>query len=377
MLVGEAMSTRNVTLMQRALELAKRGRGQVSPNPLVGCVIVSAKGEIIGEGWHERFGGPHAEPNAIADAEAKGASVEGATVYVTLEPHSHQGKTQPCSELLIRKGIARCVIAMQDPYVGTNGEGIRQLNTAGIKVEVGLLEAEARELNRFFIKYVTEGTPYVTLKLASSIDGRSALASGESRWITSEASRKMVHELRAGHDAVLIGTATAAADDPALTVRLAEGRQPIRIVLDAGLSLPGSLKLFTDEHKELTLVATSSRASATRKDELRADGIQLLESESDGSAIALASLLTQLGSHGIASILVEAGPTLAASFLKANLVDEISVFMSPLMLGADARPSVGPLNFHHLADATRYALYRAEQVAGSDDILVRLRPRRS
>src|ERR1035437_1807243 len=249
--------------MTRALELARTGIGHVSPNPLVGCVITDDNGQIIGSGAHLEFGGAHAEVNAIAEAEVSGHSMKDGTVYVTLEPHSFEGKTPACSRLLVSKKIARCVVAMEDPNPRVCGEGIRELSAAGITVDVGLMADEASELNRFFIKHVTTGQPYITLKLAMSLDGRSALASGESRWITSEASRRRVHAMRAEHDAVLVGTRTALLDDPALTVRLVEGRQPWRIVLDARLELPKTLRLFSDEHRAKTIVVIADRKHRT------------------------------------------------------------------------------------------------------------------
>jgi diaminohydroxyphosphoribosylaminopyrimidine deaminase / 5-amino-6-(5-phosphoribosylamino)uracil reductase len=360
--------------MLRALTLASQGKGSVSPNPLVGCAIVSTSGEIIGEGAHLQFGGPHAEPNAIADSEAKGNSVQGATAYVTLEPHSHHGKTPPCTKLLIEKGIARCVVAMEDPNPKVSGNGIRELQAAGIHVETGLLAEEARELNRFFIKHITTGVPYVTLKLASSLDGRSALANGESQWITSDASRKKVHELRAEHDAVLIGARTALADDPALTVRFVEGRQPKRIVLDARLESPRTLKLFTDAERAKTILVTTP-AAAQRSGKLFTNlGIEILAIDADGDRIDLTKLLHALGGRGIASVLVEAGPSLAASVVNERLFDEIILFYGPVLLGGDAKPAIGPLGLESLAQAPRLMLKQVERIEESGDVMLRLRP---
>jgi len=361
-------------MMLHALSLAKRGVGNVSPNPLVGCVVVSASGELLGEGAHLVFGRPHAEPNAIADAEAHGHSVRGATVYVTLEPHSHQGKTPPCTTLLIEKEIARCVIAMEDPNPTVSGKGIRELQKAGIQVEVGLLAQEACELNRFFVRHITSGFPFVTVKLATSLDGRSALAHGESKWITSEASRKKVHELRAEHDAVLIGARTARADDPALTVRLAKGRQPKRIVLDARLGLPPILKLFTDEERANTILVTTAPAAEQNGKEFTRQGIELLSIDASDDRINLSHLLRTLGARGIASVLVEAGPALAASFVRERLFDEILLFYGPLFLGGDAKPMIGPLGIESLEQAPRLRLQRVERVEGTDDVMLRLRP---
>ena len=362
--------------MRQALTLAERGKGFVSPNPLVGCVITAPDGDVIGEGAHLAFGGPHAEPNAIRDAESKGYSVRGATAYVTLEPHSYQGKTPPCSKLLIEEGIARCVIAMPDPNPKVSGNGIQELREAGIEVGVGLLEEEARELNRFFIKHVTANLPFVTLKLASSLDGRSALASGESKWITSEASRRRVHALRAEHDAVMVGARTALADDPSLTVRLIEGHQPRRIVLDARLELPPTLQLFTDSARDQTIVVASREAALRHGGSFGSgpfgNGIELLEVEaSQGGRIDLGKLFKTLGARGFASVLVEAGPSLAASIVQQRLFDELILFYGPLLLGGDAKPAVGSLGLPTLADAPRLTLKYVERI--DSDIMLRFR----
>jgi diaminohydroxyphosphoribosylaminopyrimidine deaminase/5-amino-6-(5-phosphoribosylamino)uracil reductase len=367
-------------MMRRALELARKGTGYVSPNPLVGCVITDSEGTILGEGAHLIFGGPHAEPNAIADAEAKGHSVRGATVYVTLEPHCHQGKTMPCSRLLVEKKIARCVIAMEDPNPLVNGGGIRELREAGIEVEVGMCESEAKDLNRFFIKHRTTGLPYITLKLASSLDGRSALMNGESRWITSEASRKIVHQLRAQHDAVLIGMKTAQIDDPALTVRLAEGRQPWRIVLDARLDLALTLQLFTDMHRAKTVVVTNPKSLEREKkkiSELQTAGVEVLPIPAQNDRIDLYALFIELGKRGMSSVIVEAGPTLASAMVASDIFDEIQLFVAPVMLGGDAKPSVGPLEMSSLAKIPHYHLHRAECIENSDDLLLCIRRQHS
>jgi diaminohydroxyphosphoribosylaminopyrimidine deaminase/5-amino-6-(5-phosphoribosylamino)uracil reductase len=360
-------------MMQRALSLALAGVGYVSPNPLVGCVICDDSGWILGEGAHLAFGGPHAEVNAILNAEASGHSVRGATAYVTLEPHAHTGKTPPCTKLLIEKGIARCIIAMEDPNPKVSGMGIRELRDAGIEVQVGLLEDEAREMNRFFIKHITTGLPYVTMKLASTLDGRSALASGESQWITSLASRTIVHQLRALHDAVLIGARTALLDDPELTVRYTSGRQPRRIVLDARLELPHTLKHFTDKRKSDTIIVTTPKALAERGDEFVPMGFELMSIEGSNDRIDLPQMLRQLGGKGVSSLLIEAGQTLAASILQQDLCDELDIFYGPLIFGSDGRPSVGPMGLLSIENAHRLSLKSVERVEGSEDIHARYR----
>lgn len=353
--------------MMHALELARAGIGRVSPNPLVGCVIVSQDGRLLGEGAHMEFGGPHAEVLAIRDAEVRNESLEGATMYVTLEPHSFHGKTPPCSDLIISKKITSCVVAIEDPNPRVSGEGIAKLRAAGIEVEVGILDAEARELNRFFIKHIQTGLPYVTLKLAMSLDGRSALKTGESKWITSEASRRRVHAMRAEHDAVMVGMRTAQLDDPALTVRFGEvAKQPWRIVLDPFGKLPETLQLFSDEYRDRTIRVVAEGTNWTHETEE-------IYVPSIGEELDLQQLLTQLGARGIASVLVEAGPTLAASIVGQELFDELVIFQAPILLGADARPAIADMSIAALASVPRLLLHDLEAVGESGDVQIRLR----
>lgn len=341
-------------MMQRAFELAAKGKGYVSPNPLVGCVIVR-DGEILGEGYHQNYGEPHAEANAIADAEARGSNAHGADCYVTLEPCAHFGKRPPCADLLIEKKIARCLIALQDPFEKVDGAGIAKLKAAGIEVRIGLLESEAREQNRFFIKRVTSTSPYVTMKIAQSIDGRSALASGESKWITGEASRKRVHKLRSEYDAVLVGSGTVKADDPELTVRLVEGRNPIRIVLDREGRLESSHRIFDDQARCIRAVMTGRK---TREGDL--------EVEVEKDRLILSDLMKKLHELGISSVLIEAGPRLAASVIREDIADELLFFTAPIMLGGDAQPSMGELGIGSLSSLMRWTLHAAELFEGGD-----------
>jgi diaminohydroxyphosphoribosylaminopyrimidine deaminase / 5-amino-6-(5-phosphoribosylamino)uracil reductase len=341
-------------MMRRALALAKKGMGYVSPNPLVGCVIVN-NGDVIGEGYHERYGEPHAEANAIANAEANGHSVEGADLYVTLEPCAHFGKRPPCADLLVEKRINSSTIAMRDPYLEVDGKGIAKLEAADIEVRVGLLEDAAREQNRFFIKRVTTGLPYVTMKIAQSIDGRSALANGESKWITGEASRRRVHELRAEFDAVLVGSGTVLADDPELTVRLVEGRHPTRIILDRENKLPTALKAFDDQASHIRVVGPGKKQREYD-----------LEVEMAGDHLSLKDLTKKLSERGISSVLIEAGSKLAASVIAEDLADELLFFTAPLMLGSDAQPSLGKLGLTSLSSVGRWTLRAAELFDGGD-----------
>jgi diaminohydroxyphosphoribosylaminopyrimidine deaminase/5-amino-6-(5-phosphoribosylamino)uracil reductase len=341
-------------MMRRALALAAKGKGYASPNPLVGCVVVR-EGEVIGEGYHARYGEPHAEANAIANAEANGRIVEGADLYVTLEPCAHFGKRPPCADLLIAKRIRSCTIALRDPYPEVDGKGIDKLQAAGIEVRLGLLEDSAREQNRFFIKRVTTGLPYVTLKIAQSIDGRSALATGESKWITGEYSRKRVHELRAEYDAVLVGSGTVLADDPELTVRLAEGRHPTRVVLDRENKLPATHKAFDEQAPHIRVVGPGMKR-------LDFD----LEVAMSGDHLSLKELLPALSERGISSVLIEAGSKLAASVMTDDIADELLFFTAPVLLGGDAQPSVGILGLTSLSSAARWTLRSAELFEGGD-----------
>lgn len=362
--------------MHRALELARRGAGFVSPNPLVGCVIADENGNILGEGSHEHYGEAHAEVNAVRNAESNGHSCEGATVFVTLEPCSHFGKTPPCVDLLIAKKIRRCVIAMQDPSKQVNGSGIKKLRDAGIEVDIGILENDAREVNRFFIKHVTTGLPYITMKLAMSLDGKIALKSGRSKYITSEASRTIVHRMRAEYDAVMVASATVIADDPELTVRLATGRQPKRVVLDASLRVGEDAKIYSDAHRSSTIVVANEsvvREKRSKADELVSRGISIVGIKISGEQLDLKTVFTELGKQNITSILVEPGPTLATTINSLGLFDELVLFYAPTVLGDDARSAFGELHLHSLTDAKKFQLLESRNVEGSDDILVRLK----
>jgi diaminohydroxyphosphoribosylaminopyrimidine deaminase/5-amino-6-(5-phosphoribosylamino)uracil reductase len=359
--------------MREALRLARGGVGRVSPNPLVGCVITK-NGDVIGRGYHALFGEAHAEVAAIHDAEAQGHDVRGATVYVNLEPCSHHGKTPPCVDLLIEKGIARVVLAMHDPNLRVNGKGIEILRSNGVDVLEGVLETEARELNRFFTKHVTTGLPWVTIKYGGSIDGRSATKTQQSKWITSEASRKIVHSLRAEYDAVLVGKGTAEKDDPDLRPRLVQGRPPFRIVLDGKLQLRTDLNMFSDDDRTKTLVITDTNTPIEESGkQLIARGVAILRVVQTETGLDLLQVLTSLGAKGIQSVLVEAGPTLAASFLRSGLFDELDLFLAPIALGADAQPAIGPLDIKSLENAEQLQLFSVEQVGNSNDVRLRYR----
>lgn len=363
-------------MMERALVLAGNGTGSVSPNPLVGCVITNTAGVVLGEGWHKKYGGPHAEVEAVRDAEARGNTLTGSTVYVTLEPCSHYGKTPPCADLLIEKNVGRVVIALMDPNPKVAGQGINRLRQAGITVEVGLLEEEAQEVNRFFLKHITTRLPYITMKIAASLDGKIALKSGESTWFTSEASRKIVHQLRAEHDAVLIGRGTALKDNPALTVRDVDGRNPMRVVLDTNLTLPEKLALFSDDHRNKTIVITTRKTRDEKSEVVRRlekSGIQIVAIPTTKDRPQLAEVIQQLEERGITSILVEPGASLANSFVRERAFDELQLFLAPRIFGSDAVSAVGPLDLIYINAAPALTLVSNARVADSEDIHLRYR----
>ncbi|MBI5612056.1 MAG: bifunctional diaminohydroxyphosphoribosylaminopyrimidine deaminase/5-amino-6-(5-phosphoribosylamino)uracil reductase RibD [Gammaproteobacteria bacterium] len=318
--------------MARALRLAGKGLHTTDPNPRVGCVVVK-NGEIVGEGWHERAGEPHAEVLALRVA---GARARGATVYVTLEPCCHHGRTPPCSRALIEAGVARVVTAMQDPNPRVAGQGAQHLSDAGIAIEIGLMEAAARALNPGFVQRMQTGRPYVRVKLAASLDGRTALASGESKWITGAAARHDVQRWRARSSAILTGIGTILADDPSLTVRDFDvsGRQPLRVVADSRLRLPATAKLLTAPGA--TLVATAS-ADADCAAALIAAGAELVRLCGTDGRVDLAALLAHLARREVNELLVEAGASLSGALLDAGLMDELIVYLAPHVLGAGAR----------------------------------------
>lgn len=323
----------DVAWMGRALALAEGGRYSAAPNPMVGCVLVRA-GAVVGEGYHRRAGEGHAEVNALLEA---GPRARGATAYVTLEPCAHHGRTPPCTQALIGAGVARVVAAMQDPNPQVAGKGLALLRAAGIAVECGLLADEAAALNPGFIKRMQTGRPHVRVKMAQSLDGRSALADGESRWITGPAARADVQRWRARSQAILTGIGTVLADDPQLTVRLpGVDRQPLRVVLDSDLALPPTARLLKEPGD--TLVATC-RADAPQAAALSAAGAQLLTLPPGPGGVDLGGLLEELGRRQCNEVLVEAGPRLAGAFLAAGLADELIVYIAPHLLGQDARPA--------------------------------------
>ena len=333
----------DVRHMAHALVLAKRGLNTTDPNPRVGCVLVK-DGKVVGEGWHERAGEPHAEAHALQRA---GAAARGATAYVSLEPCCHQGRTSPCSQALIHAGVTRVVAAMPDPNPRVAGQGFAELEQAGIRVERGLLQADAERLNPGFISRMTRGRPYVRVKLAASLDGRTALANGVSKWITGEPARADVQRLRARSSAILTGIGTVLADDPSLTVRgLDIGRQPLRVVVDGRLQMQVTARMLGLAGK--TLVVTSA-AEGIAAEALRTAGAEVLSLPAADGSVDLNALLRQLAKREVNEILVEAGATLCGALLKAGLVDELIVYLAPHLLGDSARAM---FNFPALTDMT-------------------------
>lgn len=332
--------------MRRALKLAARGAGRTSPNPAVGSVIVK-NGRVIAEGYHKKAGAPHAEAAALATLK-NGA--KDSTLYVTLEPCCHFGRTPPCTDAIISSGIKEVVIGAVDPNPRVSGRGISQLKAAGVVVTSGVLERECRKLNEAYNRYITAGVPFVTLKLAQTLDAKTATAAGESRWITGEASRALVHRMRSMADAVMVGSSTVIADDPELNVRHLRGRDPLKVVLDTGLKTPLTARVF----KGGGLLIFTTGASSTSKIRKAAEagaGVVVVPAVKGG--VDLKRVFRELAKREVVSVLVEAGGTLAASLLREGLVDRLSVFISPTVIGSEGLSSVGPLGVKRLKDALK------------------------
>lgn len=324
--------------MLRALKLARRGEGAVEPNPMVGCVIVRG-GEVIGQGWHKKFGGPHAEVVALEDCRKKNNDPAGAHAYVTLEPCCHQGKTPPCTRALIDAGISSISAAIVDPFPKVKGGGVAALTAAGIQVDVGLCEQESRELLAPFLMRVTHGRPWMIAKWAQTIDGKIATCMGDSRWISNEASRAIVHEIRARVDAVMIGVGTAEADDPQLTARDVKiKRIARRVVVDPSLRIREISKLISTAREIPVMVATRVESQVGAKaDRLRALGAEIVGIPERGGSLDLAALLSHLSqTHAATNVLVEGGPRLLGALMDRKLVDELRLFVAPKILGDSA-----------------------------------------
>ncbi len=326
--------------MRRALELAEKGEGYTKPNPIVGAVIVR-DGRIIGEGYHERYGGPHAEVNALKSLREDAA---GADMYVTLEPCAHYGKTPPCADAIIRHGIARVFIAAVDPNPVTSGKGIKKLMEAGIDVRTGLLEKEAARQNEIFFKYITTKRPFVILKSAMTLDGKIATSTGDSRWVTGEASRELVHRLRHKVSGIMAGIGTVLADDPLLTARRegVETSDPVRIIIDSRARIPADRRVLEVTDKTRTILAVTEAADPEKIRELEAKGVSVIRIPDRKGRVDLKILMKELGGRGIDSILLEGGAELNFSALTEGIVDKIMVFIAPKIVGgAEAKTPVG------------------------------------
>jgi diaminohydroxyphosphoribosylaminopyrimidine deaminase/5-amino-6-(5-phosphoribosylamino)uracil reductase len=332
---ANSFSAEDSRRMARALELARRGEGYVEPNPMVGCVL-ARDGEVIAEGWHRRFGGAHAEIEALL---AAGGAAAGCTMYVTLEPCCHHGKTPPCTEAIIAAGVRKVVVAQSDPFPQVDGGGLARLREAGIEVHVGLLAPEARKLNAPYLKLVRTGRPWIIAKWALTLDGKIATRTGDSRWISSDASRAVVHELRGRMDAVVVGAQTARRDDPLLTARPPGPRTAARIVIDSSASLSPESQLVRTLGSGAVLVAASSAAPEANVSALRNAGCEVLTFDGDSHAVRLEQLLDELGRRRMTNVLVEGGARLLGSFWDAGLIDEFHVFLAPKIIGGESAPS--------------------------------------
>jgi len=340
--------------MKIALRLARRGIGWTSPNPMVGAVIVKDD-RIIGRGYHRRFGGKHAEINAI---ESTGEDVSGATIYVTLEPCNFYGKTPPCTEAIIKHNIGKVVIGTLDPNPKVKGKSIETLNERGIETEVGTLGAECRELNETYFKYMTTGTPFVTVKYAQTLDGRIAALTGHSQWISSPSSLRFAHRLRSHHDAEMVGIGTVIADDPRLTVRLFKGRSPARIVLDSTLRISTDASILADQEIAKTIIVTTPGADGNKLAALRDKGIEVLTvPEVDRGKIDPVRLLKALGERGFSSLLVEGGAGVITSLIRLKLADRLVAITAPKIMGKGIE-AVGDLGIKSADDAIKLSSLR-------------------
>ncbi|MEK4946519.1 bifunctional diaminohydroxyphosphoribosylaminopyrimidine deaminase/5-amino-6-(5-phosphoribosylamino)uracil reductase RibD [Carnobacterium sp. FSL W8-0810] len=351
--------------MRMALELARKGKGWTTPNPLVGAVIVKG-GRIIGQGYHQKYGQPHAEVNAIASAKE---DVTGATLYVTLEPCSHFGKTPPCSDLLIDKNIKRVVVGTLDPNPLVAGKGIERLRNNGIEVVTGVLEEESQKLNEIFIKYIVTKEPFVVMKNAMSLDGKIATVTGESQWISGESSRKQVHSLRHELAGIMVGIETIIKDDPQLTSRTLNSRNPIRIVVDSQLRIPIASKVLTQQDKAKTIVATTKRANNEKLDTLKQMGIEVIVIKVKCERVDLRELMKVIGAKGIDSILLEGGANLNFSALEEGIVDKIQSYIAPKIIGGkEAKTAVEGAGIQLLKNA--FKIDRMTPVMVGEDLFV-------
>ena len=363
------MDEAHTVFMQRALDLAKRAKGRTSPNPLVGAVIVK-NGQVIGEGYHQKAGTPHAEVHAL---NAAGENAKGATIYVTLEPCCHWGRTPPCTDALIKAGITEVYIAEVDPNRKVAGKGIRQLEEAGLQVHVGLCAQEAAALNEIYRKYIRTGMPFVILKTAMSLDGKIATASGESQWITSEASRQHGHQIRDLVDAILVGRGTVERDNPSLTTRLQDrqGEDAIRVILDSYARTPTDARIFNPESDAGVVIAVTPNAPADNVAALQKAGAEVITvPAAAGNRVCFKRLMEILGKREITSILIEGGGEINASAVTAGIVDKVMCFIAPKIIGGHAAPGpIGGDGFPNLSDVPQLQRIRITPMPDADFLI--------
>lgn len=355
--------------MQEAVTLARKGTGFTSPNPMVGAVIVK-KDEIIGSGYHKRYGDLHAERNAFADCESRNIDCKGADMYVTLEPCCHHGKQPPCTEAIISHGIKRVFIGSSDPNPLVAGKGTQILRESGIEVTEGILRDECDALNEIFFHYITTGLPFVTMKYAMTLDGKTSCFTGESKWITGDAARTHVHYERLRHSAIMVGVGTVLADDPLLTCRIDSGRDPIRIICDSSLRTPLESNIMKTAKEVPTIIATVSD-DRNRITEFEKAGCRIIKTAPENGRVDLAALMKQLGSERLDSILLEGGSELSWSALKAGIVSKVQAYVAPKLFGGCGKSPVGGLGVRTPADA--FILGNADIIKLGEDILIESR----
>ena len=360
------MTPQDVLFMERAIQIAKRGIGKVSPNPIVGAVLVKSH-KIIGEGAHLRFGGPHAEVNAILNAKKK--DLAGATLYVSLEPCAHQGKTPPCADLILKKNIRRVVIGARDPNPAVSGRGVRILKQRGVKVLTGVLEREASELNKGYNRWIRTKRPYVIVKAAQSLDGKIATRTGQSRWISGEAARQLGHELRAASGAILVGVNTVLRDNPRLDVRhAANAAQPVKVVLDSALRIRPASRLFSSRVKTPVILAVTKKAPKSKFKRFRGKAEIWVMREKNGR-VDLKQVLERLGRRGICQVLIEGGGEVIGDAFLRRIVNEVYFLIAPLVIGGrQAVGSVGGSGIRKLSDAYRFKKIEVQKIG--EDVLI-------
>lgn len=360
-------SSEDVKYMQRALELAALAVGRTSPNPLVGAILVK-DGEVVGEGYHRKAGTPHAEVHAL---QAAGDDARDATLYVTLEPCSHYGRTPPCADAVVKAGVKRVVIACLDPNPSVSGEGLRIIQDAGLETTVGVLGEEARRLNEVFFKYIETGIPFITLKVATTLDGKIATSTGDSRWISSETSRKYVHKLRNIYDAIMVGIGTVLKDDPMLNTRLdrEDTRDPVRIIIDSQLDLPLQSKIARSARQQKTIVFCQRQINQEKLISVQKSGIKVVQVESSNDKLLLQEVFKILGDMEITSIMVEGGGEINGYLIENNLIDKVYWFIAPKLVGGREAPTaVGGSGIEKIKDALHVKSLQISRF--EDDILI-------